>query len=48
MKILENLYMAASGVEGMSISGRNDCNTYMLACGNGQLIMIDAGVEVGV
>jgi len=48
VKIFENLYMVGSGVEGMFITSLNDCNTYLLDCGNGQLIMIDAGAEVGM
>ena len=45
MKILRNLYMVGSGVEGMYISNSFDCNTYMLESENGELILIDAGYE---
>ena len=45
MKILKNLYMVGSGEVGMFLSNRFDCNTYMLDCGNGELVLIDAGTE---
>ena len=44
MKILKDLYMVASGEMGVYITSRMDCNTYMLDCGNGELIIIDAAL----
>lgn len=42
MKLLDNLYMVASGDVGLSLTSYLDCNVYLINAG-GELILIDSG-----
>lgn len=47
MKINSYLYVVGGGDYGFNLSGRLDCNSYVIDVGDGELWMIDAGFDGG-
>ncbi len=43
MKLLNNIHLVGSGVQGVGISHDTDCHIYLLDGGGGELALIDAG-----
>lgn len=46
MQITDDVYLVGSGITGLGLTDRYDCNVYLVDGGDGQLALVDAGAGV--